>query len=543
MAPLRIAVAKFWHESNTFNSVETPLAAFETEGAYSGVKLGAAALPSGDDRNSELSGMLRAFAASSATVEVVPLMSAGTMPSGCWTDDAVLHLEGLLASQLAAAVGGGPLDGVCLALHGAMASRADRDLDGRMLRLVRSAVGDGVPITAALDCHAVVTDEMAEHTLALVSYKTHPHLDLPETGERAATILLGALLGDTAPVQRLERLPMLLADCGTNVGELREIFAEFAAVEATEGVLAASLNMAFPSLDSPEQGWTVVVVTDGDAALADAQLAQLAGRVWTAREALWDELEKGVPMREALAQAAEARAAASGSADRTPVVITDAADNVGGGTPGDTPAVLKELLAHRSLLTAGRDDDDDGLALLHVPDPDAIATLHASGATAGSQITVEVGGKVDPIWGEPVAVTGVLQEWGQGPIENCAPGGAFGGTGPLVETGELALIAVDNVRLVLSELKVQGPHPSIFTAVGLDPFADAAVVLLKSGTGWEVTYQPRGCLMIRADCPGPMSYNCTSFAWEQLSRPIFPLDWDATWAPRPLGAAASVARM
>ena len=81
MAPLRIAVAKFWHESNTFNSVETPLAAFETEGAYSGVKLGAAALPSGDDRNSELSGMLRAFAASSAICEEPKRAMSSALPS------------------------------------------------------------------------------------------------------------------------------------------------------------------------------------------------------------------------------------------------------------------------------------------------------------------------------------------------------------------------------------------------------------------------------------------------------------------------------
>ena len=50
-----------------------------------------------------------------------------------------------------------------------------------------------------------------------------------------------------------------------------------------------------------------------------------------------------------------------------PVVITDAADNVGGGTPGDTPAVLRELLANQGIL-----DDGIGLILVHYPDPTAI---------------------------------------------------------------------------------------------------------------------------------------------------------------------------
>ena len=51
--------------------------------------------------------------------------------------------------------------------------------------------------------------------------------------------------------------------------------------------------------------------------------------------------------------------------------------------------------------------------------------------------------------------------------------------------------AGSNIRLVLSQQKVQGPHPSLFEAVGLQPFGEGtAVVILKSGTGWEVLIRP-----------------------------------------------------
>ena len=40
---------------------------------------------------------------------------------------------------------------------------------------------------------------------------------------------------------------MLFYDCGTNVGELKNIFADLAAAETLPGVLACSLNSTYTS--------------------------------------------------------------------------------------------------------------------------------------------------------------------------------------------------------------------------------------------------------------------------------------------------------
>lgn len=270
-------------------------------------------------------------------------------------------------------------------------------------------------------------------------------------------------------------------------------------------------------LDAEDQGWTVVVITDDDADLAESLCITLAQRVWDARSTLWGELELGIPMQDAMRQAAMIENGVAG-----PVVITDAADNVGGGTPGDTPAVLRELLTHRELFAPTE------LVFIHIPDPSAVAEL--SEVAIGATTAVSVGGKLDTSFGKPVRVQGQLLARVDGPIENCAPGGAFGGTGPTVETGKLICIAIGNVRLVLSERKVQGPHPSIFTKVGLDPFGETTkVVVLKSGTGWQTTYAGKCAAMIRADCPGPMNYNVANFPWEKVKRPIYPLDECMEW--------------
>eukprot|EP01045_Picozoa_sp_COSAG04_P041532 COSAG04_NODE_12672_length_640_cov_1.334566_1_plen_98_part_01 len=44
----------------------------------------------------------------------------------------------------------------------------------------------------------------------------------------------------------------------------------------------------------------------------------------------------------------------------------------------------------------------------------------------GEVVTVAVGGKVDTSFGDPVEVEGTVLARVDGPIENCAPGGAFG---------------------------------------------------------------------------------------------------------------------
>jgi microcystin degradation protein MlrC len=183
-------------------------------------------------------------------VEIVPLLLAGTIPSGPWTDDTLTFFEDLLRTQVQKA---GALDGVALALHGASAGVVDRDLDGRFLEILRELLGDDIPIAVPLDLHAMVTKRMAQHATALVSYRTHPHIDHAETGAKAARILLQTMLGEIIPVQVLRQLPMTFSDTGTNIGTMREIFADLAALDVKHGgaggrLLCGYLVVSDPSL-------------------------------------------------------------------------------------------------------------------------------------------------------------------------------------------------------------------------------------------------------------------------------------------------------
>mgnify|MGYP003338311104 FL=1 len=61
-----------------------------------------------------------------------------------------------------------------------------------------------MPIVASLDYHANLTPDMAALATALVGYRTYPHIDMAETGRRAAG-LLDKLLREKRPVYRAYR--------------------------------------------------------------------------------------------------------------------------------------------------------------------------------------------------------------------------------------------------------------------------------------------------------------------------------------------------
>ena len=501
MSELRIGLGRFWHESNSFSSIATEPEDFAS---YQGGVLTGKAVLECPDRRDEVLGAAEVLGRDER-VEIVPLLSAGALPSGLLTDAAVSFLADNLGEQLRH---GGQLDGICFALHGAMSAASIPDLDGHMLRILREAVGPDVPIVIALDCHAVVTQQMVDLADALIAYRTHPHVDVVETGARAARILLDTLDGRIKPVMGFRKVPLIVPppDDGANSGALKELFDSFIAWNAMENVIAGSLCPAFAWQDVPEQGTAALAVTNDDPKLANRLARELAIRTWEVRSRLLPE-----PMcspEESLRKAAKVQG--------RPAVITDSADTVGGGAPGDNTSVLAAALDGRHGI--------DGLILIHLPDAGATAEL--CGAEVGDTVTVAVGGKRDTRFCRPLPVAGQVLHVTEGPIAD----DARAGTQSSVQTGPIVCLGIDNVRLVLSERVILGPQPSLFRKVGLDPF-DARVVILKTGVGFKMTYGHVAKAVIRADCPGAESYNLINYRFAHGPKPMFPLDQEFDWAP------------
>lgn len=184
---MRVAIGGIMHESNTFAAEATPLAAFTV---WRGAEIAAAH----QDTDHEVAGFLQGGAA--AGLDLVPTLFAGTTPAGPVAAGALEALVGELIERLRAA---GPLDGVLLALHGAMVVLGFPDGDGEVVRRVREAMGPKLPIVATHDFHANISDQLAALTTALVVYKTNPHVDQRERGVQAAHLLGRILRGEVRP--------------------------------------------------------------------------------------------------------------------------------------------------------------------------------------------------------------------------------------------------------------------------------------------------------------------------------------------------------
>src|SRR5579875_1593280 len=131
---MRVAIGGISHESSTFATVQTALEDFEKRMLLEGGNL--------VDTLSETKTPIGGFidAARDAAFEVVPTIEASATPGGPVTAEATRDLVGRLVVGLHDALKPGPLDGVLLALHGAMVSELDDDGESYILRAVREVV-------------------------------------------------------------------------------------------------------------------------------------------------------------------------------------------------------------------------------------------------------------------------------------------------------------------------------------------------------------------------------------------------------------------
>src|SRR5438874_9055296 len=111
---MRIAVGQLWQETNTFNPLPTTRADFEATGILRGAEL----VEQMADTN-ELGGFIQSLRAWPERPEIVGLVRLPAWPAGRVTADTFAWLRDELVGALRRAL---PVDGVLLALHGALAA-------------------------------------------------------------------------------------------------------------------------------------------------------------------------------------------------------------------------------------------------------------------------------------------------------------------------------------------------------------------------------------------------------------------------------------
>lgn len=491
----RIAIAGILHESNTFAAVKTSLADFE----HGSLKRGDEILREWAESKHEVGGFIEG--ARRFDFELVPLMVAQATPSGPVKDDALDTLTGELIERLKAATG---LDGLLLALHGAMVTESHPHGDAEIMRRLRAAVGNDFPIVVTHDFHANIAPEMVERSTVLLTYKTCPHVDQRERGVKAAEILSNITHGRVKPVQAFARPPMLynIRFQNTNIEPLRPIVEESRRLESQPRVLAASVSGGYQYADVPYVGASVVVVTDNDGALAEREAQRLSAMLWATR----DRLVLNLP--EAAAAVTQAM-----SGKTFPAVLVEMGDNIGGGSAGDSTILLSELLRQRA----------EGWVVV-IADPEAVKVAVHSGV--GQSFEGMVGGKTDRMHGEPVKIRGKVQSLHDGKYVETEI--RHGGQ-RYMDQGLTAVIAVeggtrDVPNLLMLTTKRQVPF-SLQQLISCGIYPDRQKILVvKAAIAFRAAYEPIAARIIEVDTPGATAVNPSRFTWVRARRPLFGLD-------------------
>ena len=407
------------------------------------------------------------------------------------------------------------LSGVMLCLHGAMATQSIDDTEGDILGAVREIVGPDLPVVATFDMHAHGTAAMARAANALVGYRTCPHTDYYQTGQRAMRLLVRAMDGEIRPVVSFRKVRMTASSehHDTNHGPMVEVEAEARRLEGEPGVLDVAVFATQPWMDVPDIGWSVAVTTDGAPAIGQAVADALGRFIWERRERF--RVVK-TPVREALAAARASTA--------FPVVLADSADTTTGGGNGDGNLLLKELLL----------DERDDSAVLVLTDPGAVDRCFEAGV--GADVTLRVGGSLTPQYFSPVTLSGSVITLADGRYQTELP------ITP-TDVRRIAVVERGGLRVVLTAEKAPQLDESIYHRAGVWP-RHARIIQVKSAGGFRAAYDPFAAAIIYIDTIGPADSDLTRLPFQRITRPLWPFDpdldepWEGAGGPGPAGPGA-----
>jgi microcystin degradation protein MlrC len=468
----RIAVAGFQHETNTFASLKATLADFEQADAWPGLTAGPALFEVVKGINLPAAGFIDE--AVSLGHELVPLLWCAAQPSAHVTRDAFetisQRITGLLAQARA-------LDAVYLDLHGAMVAEHIDDADGEILARVREIIGPSVLLIASLDFHANVSARMVEQADALVSFRSYPHVDMTDTGARAAA-LLHDLLKQPARAKWHRALPFLMpltSQC-TLIEPLRSLMSQARTLER-DPVMSLCLTPGFPAADVPECGPAIFGYAR-DAEALDRAARELTGTLL--------EREHEFALELVDIEAATRLAHDADIPRGRPIILADTQDNPGAGGNADTTSLLKALIAARA----------EGVLAGVIWDAACAERAHAAGQGATLELAL---GAYSGFPGEtPLVARFTVERLGDG---------RFIGTGPFYrggrfELGPMALLRSGTARIVVASRKQQAADAAMFRHVGAEP-AEARVLVLKSSVHFRADFGDLASRIIIVQAPGP----------------------------------------
>jgi microcystin degradation protein MlrC len=461
---MKFFISQLATETNTFAAAPTGRGGFEEYGIYHG---------NASTRAPTATGAFMRFLRDLVEAdghEVVESICTLAQPAGRTVRQVYEELRDEILADLRAAM---PVDAVQLLLHGAMAAEGYDDCEGDLAARIREIVGPHVPIGLELDLHCHFTEKMRASADVIIAFKEYPHIDTKERAIELYRLLVDTVEDRVHPVTAVHDCKMM-GLWHTTREPMKSFVARMQAVEREPGVLSVSLGHGFPWGDVPEAGAKLWVVTDNDPALA-RRLADELGR------AFWDIREAISPATTGVDAALDEALAVGGG----PVVLSDMADNPGGGAPGDSTFILRRLV----------DRQVSNVVMGAFWDLGAVQICKDAGL--GATLDLRVGGKCGPTSGQPVDLRVTVRAI----VENHTQASL----GVRERLGTCVWVeAAHGLHLVLSSIRTQVYGTDAFTGLGIT-LEDKSMIVVKSSQHFHAQFAPLAKKVIYVSTPGTIT--------------------------------------
>ncbi|WP_042775134.1 M81 family metallopeptidase [Sinorhizobium fredii] len=422
--------------------------------------------------------------------EHIPLLHARAVPGGPVSQPAYEAFKTEFLEGLKAAL---PVDGLYLAMHGAIKVDGMDDAEGDWISAARSVVGPDCPIAVSYDLHGNVSQRIVDQIDIFAAYRTAPHIDTRETMVRAWTMLVDSIHTGARPGVAWAPVPLLLPGERTSTEDepAASLYRVLPDIDARYGILDANLMVGYVWADEP-RATSCAVITGSDKAAASKAVEEIAASYWNARENFRFGPVTGT--LDAMLDIAEA-------ATTQPIVLADSGDNPTGGGVGDRADVLKALLARgwQDALIAG------------IADRPAVEACFAAGE--GGTLALRIGGTLDST-SPAVEVTAKVVR--------------LDDPGPLAE--RQAVVQLHGTTVVLSARRRPYHDIEDFRRLGLDPKAVRLLVVKSGYLSPELAPIANPNLMALTE--GVVNQDIEHLASERRRRPIFPFDRDFDFTPK-----------
>ncbi|MBB4952346.1 microcystin degradation protein MlrC [Agrobacterium vitis] len=426
-------------------------------------------------------------------IEALPLLHARAVPGGpvsratyeAFKEEFLERLQAVLAQD-------GPLDGLYLAMHGAMNVEGMDDAEGDWIAAARAIVGADCPVAASYDLHGNVTQKIIDQLDMFAGYRTAPHIDVRETMVRAWSMLLRALKTGEKPGVVWAPVPVLLPGERTSTEDepAKSLYACLPQHDLRDGIWDANLMVGYVWADEP-RATACAVVTGVNRQQAAKVAEEIAQSYWQARNdfqfgpvtgALEDMLD--------LAERAETR----------PVILADSGDNPTGGGVGDRADVLKALIARGFA----------GAVIGGVTDKPAVDACFAAGE--GGELELKIGGSLDPASPSVQVRAHVLRL-------DAAD----------VESDRQAVVNIEGNTVILAARRRPYHNLADFTRHGIDP-ETVRLLVVKSGY-LSPELQPISNPNLMALTEGVINQDIEALPSRRRVQPIFPFVKDFDYQP------------